>query len=71
MIAKATFESNQIKEKFNIYHKVSYKNNYNIYLLEYLLCKIQYVGKFHTRLYNHRKDTKNYNAIEACKHFNN
>ena len=46
-----------------------------IYLLECLLCKIQYVGKsetpFHIRLNNHRKDIKNPHAIEACKHFNN
>ena len=44
-----------------------------IYLLECLLCKIQYVGKseipFHIRLNNHRKDIKN--SIEACQHFNN
>ena len=75
IIATTTFESTQTKEKFNIYHKVSCKSNYVIYLLECLLCKIQYVGKsetpFHIRLNNHRKDIKNPNAIEACQHFNN
>ena len=46
-----------------------------IYLLECLLCKIQYVGKsetpFHIKLNNHRKDIKNPHAIETWKHFNN
>ena len=63
------------KEKFNIYHKVSCKSNYVIYLFECLPCKIQYVGKpetpFHIRLNNHRKNIKNPHAIKACKHFNN
>ena len=39
------------------------------------MCKIQYVGKsetsFNIRLNNHRKDIKEPNALEACKHFNN
>ena len=58
------------KRKFNIYHKISSKGNY-VYLLECLLCKIQYVGKsetcFHIRLNNHR--SPNPHSIEACKHF--
>ena len=68
------FGNTQTKEIFNIYHKVSCKSNYVIFLLECLLCKIKYVRKsktpFHTRLNNHRKDIKNPNAIEACQHFN-
>ena len=51
------------------------QNNYVIYLLECLLCKIQYVGKlegpFHIRLNNHGKDIKSPSATEACQHFNN
>ena len=39
------------------------------------MCKIQYIGKsetsFNIRLHNHRKDIKQPNAIESCKHFNN
>ena len=54
---------------------MSWKTNYLIYLLEYMLCKIQYVGKLETpfriRLNNHRKDIRNPNAIKACKHLNN
>ena len=38
-----------------------------------VLCNKQYVGKakttFSIRLHNHRKDTKDRNAILACKHF--
>ena len=62
------------KRKFNIYHKISSKGNY-VYLLECLLCKIQYVGKsetpFHIRVNNHRKGIKNPHTIKACKHFTN
>ena len=75
LIATTIFESIQTKEKFNIYHKISCERNYVIYLLESLLCKIQYVGKsetpFYIRLNNHRKDMKNPDAIKACRHFNN
>ena len=38
-----------------------------------MLCNKQYVGKaetaFNIRLNNHRKETKNPNAVLACKHF--
>ena len=75
IIATTTFGSTQRKEKFNIYHKVSCKSKYVIYLLEYLLCKIQYVRKseipFYVRLNNHRKDIKSPRSMEAYKHFDN
>ena len=75
IIAKTTFESIQTKEKFNIYHKISCKSNYVIYLLECLLSKIQYVRKsetpFKIRLNKDRKNIKNTHSIEACKYFNN
>ena len=56
-------------------HKAStYIVQYVIYLLEYSICKIEYVGKFetpfHIRLDNHRKDIKDVSAIPACKNFN-
>ena len=74
VLTTKTFESIQTKEKFNTYHKLSCKSNYVIYLLEYLLCKTQYVGKsealFYVRLNNHRKDITP-NAVKACQHFNN
>ena len=44
-----------------------------IYLIECTLCNKQYVGKaqtaFNIRLNNHRKDTKNPNKIQPCRHF--
>ena len=50
------------------------KSSFVIYLQEYYLGNIQYVGKsetpFNIRLNNHRKDVKNPNAIPACKYFN-
>ena len=74
-IIATLFESIQIKEKLNTYHKISCKINYVIYLLECLSCEIQYVGKsetpFYIRLNNHWKDIKNLHTIKACKHFNN
>ena len=44
-----------------------------IYLMEWTLYTKQYVAKadtvFNLRLSNHRKDTKDPNAILACRHF--
>ena len=69
-----TFRSNQTNKTFKIYHRVSCKSSFVIYLLQCYICDIQYVGKsetpFNIRLSNHRKDVKNPNAIPACKHFN-
>ena len=48
IVTTTIFASTQTKEKFTIYHKVSCKSNYVIYLLECLLCKIQYVRKLET-----------------------
>ena len=53
--------------------KGTFNSEYVIYLIEYILCKMQYVGKadtaFDLRLNNHGKDTKKPNSILACKHF--
>ena len=68
-----TFMSQQAKRKFNIFFNLNCKSEYVIYLMESILCKMQYVGKaetaFNVRLHNHRKDTKKPNSILACKHF--
>ena len=65
--------SQQTERKFKIYHKVNSKSEYAIHLMECTLCNKQYVGKaettFNIRLNNHRKDTKDTNAILACRHF--
>ena len=54
------------------FFKLNCQSEYVIYLLECILCKIQYVGKAETacnlRLNNHRKDTKKSNSILVCKH---
>ena len=58
---------------FRIYHHLSCKSKYVIYLLECTKCKIQYVGKveteFNIRLNNHRKDVWKPDAIPASRHF--
>ena len=68
-----TFTSQQTKRTFNIFHKLTCKSQYVIYLMECILCKIQYVGKsktfFTLRLNNHRKDVNNPKSIPACNHF--
>ena len=57
-----TFTSTQTREAFTIFHQVTCHSVCVIYLLERIMCKIQYVGKpetFNIRLNNHRKDIKN------------
>ena len=66
-----TFMSQQ--PTFNIFFNLNCKNQYIIYFMKCILCKMQYVGKaktaFNLRLNNHRKDTKKSNFILICKHF--
>ena len=73
VLTKNTFMSQQTKQTFNIFFNLNCKSEYVIYLMECILCKMQYVGKaetaFNLRLNNHRKDTKKPNSILACKHF--
>ena len=69
---KRIYESTD-KANINIFFNLNCKSEYVIYLMEYIICKMQYVGKaetaFKLRLNNHRKDTKKPNSILACKHF--
>ena len=76
IIKTLTFTSTETSETFTIFHQITSHSNCIIYLLECVMCKIQYVGKSKTlfnniRLNNHRKDIKKANATEAWKHFNN
>ena len=48
ILKTATFASTQTRETFTIFHQVTCNSNYVIYLLEYLMCKIQFVGKSET-----------------------
>ena len=65
-----TFTSQQAKRTVNIFHKLAWKSQYIIYLIECILCKIQYAGKsgtpFNSRLNNHKKDVNNSKVIPAC-----
>ena len=70
VLKTTTFTSTQTRETFTIFHQVTCHSNYVIYLLECIMCKIQYVGKsetFNIRLNNHRKDIKNQTPL---KHVN-
>ena len=68
-----TLKSQQTKRTFNIFFNLNLncKTEYVIYLIECILCKIQYDAKsdttFNIRLNNPRKVTKK--PILACKHF--
>ena len=68
-----SFKSNQTNEEFKIFHLVSCKSKFVIYLLECVLCAIQYVGKsewpMNIRLNKHRNDVFREEAIEVCQHF--
>ena len=69
----ATFRSNQTNRIFKIYHNLSCKSKYVIYLMECTKCKIQYVGKteteFNIRLNNHRKHAWKASILHASRHF--
>ena len=68
-----TIINQQTKRTFNIFFNLNCKSEYVIYVMECILCKMQYVGKVETvynlRLNNHRKDTKKPNSILACEDF--
>ena len=68
-----TFTSQQTNRTFNIFHKLTCKSQYIIYLMERIICKIQNVVKsetpFNLRLNNHRKDVNNPKVIPVCNHF--
>ena len=67
------FKSNVTKEKFKIHHRVNCRSKFVIYLLECILCKIQYVGKsewpLNIRINKHRNDVPREDAIQACRHY--
>ena len=73
LTSPTAFINQQKRRKWKIYHKGNWKSEYVIYFMECTLCSKQYVGKaataFNIRLNNHRKDTKNQNAILAFRHF--
>ena len=67
------FKSNKTNEEFQIYHRVSCKSKFIIYLLECILCKIQYIGKsewaMNIRINKHRNNVFREEAINVCQHF--
>ena len=73
VLTRNTFMNQQTKRTFNIFFNLNCKSKYVIYLMECILCRIQYVEKaeaaFNLRLNNHKKDTEKPNSILACKHF--
>ena len=70
-----TFTSYRTSEMVKFFNQLNCKNSYLIYSLQCRICHIQYVGEsesyFNIRLNNHRKDSKNKNAILASKCFHN
>ena len=57
------FKNQQTQKTYMVFHEIDSSSVYVIYLMEYTLCKKQYVRKvetvFNIRLNNHRNDVKN------------
>ena len=68
-----TFKSQKTSKTWKIFHNTNCKTEYVIYLLECIICNLQYVRKnktpFNSRFKNYRKDVKDTKAILADKHF--
>ena len=68
-----TFKTNMSKQEFKIYHRVTCKSKFIIYLLECILCRIQCIGKsewpMNIRINKHRNDVFREEAIHVCQHF--
>ena len=72
VIDTSTFRSYQRQQLYTIFHKLNCKIKFIIYLMNCVLCKVQYLGKaetaFNIRLNNHRKDVNNPKSIHADLH---
>ena len=72
VIDTSTFQSYYTQQLYTIFHKLNCKSKFIIYLIECVLCKVQYIGKaetvFNRRLNNHRKDVNNPKTIPADLH---
>ena len=72
MKTTAAFQKQQTSKTYKLYN-ANCKTEYTIYLMECIICNLQYASKnetpFKIRLNNHRKDVKNSKAILADKHF--
>ena len=78
------FMSNTTKQKYKIHPHVNCRSKFVIYLLECIICMIQYVmiqyvtiqyvGKseppMNIRINKHRDDVTREDAIQICQHFN-
>jgi hypothetical protein len=67
------FRSSVTNKKYKIFHKVNCKSKWVVYLLECIICKLQYVGKsewpMNIRLNKHRNDVHRADGLDVCKHF--
>ena len=68
-----TFQSYWTKKTFQTFYNLTCESENLIYLLQFRICQLQYVGKsetlFNIRLSNQRKDAKLQASILACKRF--
>ena len=67
------FKSYRTNKSYNIFHRVNCKSKLIIYLMECLICKLQYVGKsewpMNIRINKHRNDVFRIDGLDVCKHF--
>ena len=70
-----TFTCCRTGEMIKIFHQFNCESSYLICLIQCHVYQLREAGKsetsFNMRLNNHRKDSKNENAILTCKHFQN
>ena len=74
IISTSTFKSRITNREFKIFHNVTCKSEYVIYLVECLKCNgKQYVGKtwppINKRIYGHRSDAKKADSILIDRHY--
>ena len=74
VVSTSSFRSKCTNRKFDIFHNVSCKSSFIIYLVECRKCKNkQYIGKTwnqaSTRIYGHRSDAKRKDSILIDRHF--
>ena len=73
ILRTSQFRSQITGKRYDIFHNVNCKSKLLIYLIECVICRIQYVGKsewpMNLRLNKHRNDVFRPDGLEVCKHF--
>ena len=67
------FKSYRTNKSYDIFHKLNCRSKLVIYLMECIICRLQYVGKsewpMNIRINKHRNDVPRTDSLDVCKHF--